>query len=236
MSVAPARLKLGLTMTRAIKQKIFATVAVVAVLSGATIAAVTAAQTSGHRRPSGTLASAAGYLGVPSAQLQAELRSGKSLAQIAAQSKGRSAAGLTQALIAQRTARLAAAAAQIPQRVRAEVQRAGGPAEHRVSAALSYLGLTRAALQADLRSGKTLAQIASATSGKSEAGLIDALVRARKQALAAKVAAGALTQKQVNARLGGLAERVRLGVERRRSPGVSAARRSRHGRASAPTG
>jgi hypothetical protein len=222
-------------MNRAIKQKIFSIVALVAVLTGATIAAVTAAQTSGHRRPSGTLATAAGYLGVPSAQLQAELRSGKSLAQIAAQSSGRSAAGLTQALIATRTAQIAAAAAQVPQRVRAEVQRAGGPDGHRVSATLSYLGLTPAALQADLRAGRTLAQIASATSGRSEAGLIDALVRARKQAIAAMVAAGTLTQRQANARLGRLAERVRLQVERPRSRGA-AARRSQHRRASATTG
>jgi hypothetical protein len=53
--------------------------------------------------------------------------------------------------------------------------------------AAGYLGLTRAQLRAKLRSGQTLAQIANATSGKSAAGLIAALVSATQQAHAASV-------------------------------------------------
>jgi hypothetical protein len=45
-----------------------------------------------------------------------------------------------------------------------------------LEAAASYLGTTADALRAQLQSGKTLAQIADATSGKSAQGLIDALV------------------------------------------------------------
>jgi hypothetical protein len=65
--------------------------------------------------------------------------------------------------------------------------RGGGPD---LSAAAGYLGISAATLQADLRSGQTLAQIASATSGKSTAGLVAALVKASN---------GRLTQAQAQA-------------------------------------
>ena len=54
--------------------------------------------------------------------------------------------------------------------------RGGGDLE----AAATYLGTTVDALLTQLQSGKTLAQIADATSGKSKDGLIDALVAAAK--------------------------------------------------------
>jgi hypothetical protein len=49
------------------------------------------------------------------------------------------------------------------------------------AAAATYLGISRSALQTQLQAGKTLAQIANATSGKSAAGLIAALVADAKQ-------------------------------------------------------
>jgi len=56
----------------------------------------------------------------------------------------------------------------------------GGPAVGHghggLDAAATYLGVTADALRTQLASGKTLAQIANATSGKSASGLIDALV------------------------------------------------------------
>src|SRR6478609_1220216 len=64
--------------------------------------------------------------------------------------------------------------------------------------AASYLGITQAALETALQSGKTLAQVADVTSGKSAAGLIDALVAAEKTELAAAVTAGRLTQAQAD--------------------------------------
>ena len=66
------------------------------------------------------------------------------------------------------------------------------------AAAATYLGLSQADLQTALQSGKTLAQVANATSGKSAAGLIDALVTAEKTELAAAVTAGRLTQAQAD--------------------------------------
>jgi hypothetical protein len=73
-------------------------------------------------------------------------------------------------------------------------ERHGGDLE----AAASYLGLSAQALQDQLRAGKTLAQIADATSGKSAAGLIDALVKQEQDKLAAAVKDGSLTQAQAD--------------------------------------
>ena len=67
-----------------------------------------------------------------------------------------------------------------------------------LAAAATYLGLSQSDLQTALQSGKTLAQVANATSGKSAAGLIDALVAAEKTELAAAVTAGTLTQAQAD--------------------------------------
>jgi hypothetical protein len=75
--------------------------------------------------------------------------------------------------------------------------RSHGPSDE-LAAAASYLDLTAAELQTKLQSGKTLAQVADATNGKSAAGLIDALVAAEKKELAAAVSAGRLTQAQAD--------------------------------------
>jgi hypothetical protein len=77
----------------------------------------------------------------------------------------------------------------------------GGPRgfhQHRLpglDAAASYLGVTEAQLQASLRSGKTLAEIAKAD-GKTVDGLVAAMVADAKQHIAADVAAGRLTRAQ----------------------------------------
>lgn len=75
------------------------------------------------------------------------------------------------------------------------------------TAAANYLGVTEAALATQLQAGKTLAQVADATSGKSAAGLIDALVAAEKTEIAAAVTAGRLTQAQADQILPTLKER-----------------------------
>jgi hypothetical protein len=60
----------------------------------------------------------------------------------------------------------------------------------------AYLGISTDALKDQLRSGKTLAQIADATPGKSAHDLVGYLVAQAKTKLDAKVAAGKLTQAQ----------------------------------------
>ncbi len=222
-------------MKRTLRRKLMIGVAVVAVLAGATTAVVMAAQPASHHRARGALAAAAAYLGSSPAQLRSELQSGKSLAQIASATSGKSQAGLIAALEAAGREKLAADAANLPSRIAAEIDRIGLPAgrsrrarghglagrpvagrRRALSAAASYLGVSTAQLRGDLRAGRTLAQVANATAGKSQAGLVQALVTARKAALAAEVKAGSISSAQANAALPTLVKRVSAEVNRAR--------------------
>lgn len=68
-------------------------------------------------------------------------------------------------------------------------------------AAATYLGLTKAELKAKLAAGQSLAQVASATPGKSSTGLVDYLTGLVKTRLDRWVAAGKLTSAQESALL-----------------------------------
>jgi hypothetical protein len=181
------------------------------------------------------LADAASYLGITQAALETALQSGKTLAQVADATSGKSAAGLIDALVAAEKSELAAAvkagdltqaqadqlAANLKAHETAEVNGTfrgghGGPGGRHgrhghgdgLAAAATYLGVTQSALITQLQSGKTLAQIAEATSGKTSAGLVAALVAAQKTELAAAVKAGHLTQAQADQIATGLQTRV----------------------------
>jgi hypothetical protein len=200
-------------VNRSLKQKLLAGAAAALILAGATMAAVTAAQSSGpHRAKGGPLVSAAGYLGVSVAQLQSELKSGKSLAEIANATSGKSASGLIDALVSVDRTRLAAAAASLPKRVAAQVAAPGGPGGAITPA--RYLGLSPAQLHSELHSGRSMAQIADATPGKSAAGLVATIVTARKATLKAWVAAGVITQAQADTRAANMTKRVTAVVNR----------------------
>jgi len=82
------------------------------------------------------------------------------------------------------------------------------------SIAANYLSVSPVLLQAQLRSGRTLAQVADATAGKSKAGLIDALVAAKRSRLATATAAGRLTQARQSKRAAGLDKRMSALVQR----------------------
>ena len=243
-------------MDRRLK-KLIAGAAVILLLGGASAAALTATgQSKRHSarasRPAHAfarlggardLSTAASYLGISTAQLAGKLKSGQSLAEIADATPGRSAAGLIEALVTAKRAALAKIAAKLPQRVRAEVQRPGGPraaaavargrgAAHRARgharvapahrriatpgfrAAAGYLGISAAQLQSELESGRTLASIASATGGKSESGLIDVIVAAKREVLAAARAAGSITAEREKATAANLHERISKLVKR----------------------
>lgn len=192
------------------RQKVIGGAAVAVVLAGGAFAAVSATgQGNGqrriharhggvHRLHQRDLTAAAGYLGIPTEQLEHELSSSGSLAQLA-QAHGKSTQGLIDAIVAARRAGLAEVAARLPSRVGAEVNgparlpRAGTGGKLRLAAS-SYLGIAPSQLRDELRSGRTLAQIAAATPGKSSAGLLDALVSAGKARLAQGVAMGKVTQ------------------------------------------
>jgi len=194
---------------RIARQKVIAGAAVAVVIAGGAFAAVSAtgqgseqrrmhARHGAHRLHQRDIAIAAGYLGIPTEQLEHELNSSGSLAQVA-QAHGKSTQGLIDAIVDARRARIAKVAAGLPSRVGAEVN---GPARLPRAAAAgklglaagAYLGITPLQLRGELRSGRTLAQIADATPGKSSAGLLDALVSAGKERLAHGVAAGRVTQ------------------------------------------
>jgi hypothetical protein len=171
---------------------------------------------------------AVAYLGLTAAQVQTDLAAGKTLAQIAAATSGKSTDGLIAALVAAEKTEIAAkvtagaitqaqADAVIPTltaHFTAFVNGTGGPggfgpgghgpgggAGHsdEFDAAASYLGLTAADLLTKVQAGQTLAQIAGATSGKTVAGLVAALVTAEKTELDAAVTAGRITQAQEDA-------------------------------------
>jgi hypothetical protein len=129
-----------LDMRRSVRQKVVAAAAVAVLVGGGALAAVSATGQTNPRRASSAerrarraraqvrdLATAAAYLGLSKTALASELQSGKTLAQIANATAGKSSNGLIEALEAARKARLTAAAARLPKRVESEVNRAGGP-------------------------------------------------------------------------------------------------------------
>jgi hypothetical protein len=179
------------------------------------------AQLKAHVRASAThhgsvVAAAVAYLQLDRATIAADLEAGQSLAQIAT-AQGKTADGLVAALLAPAKLRLDAAVAagrltsdqetaflaKLQTAVTAIVNHASTPhvVPVRVSTAsilkpaLNYLGLDFRALVTQLRSGKTLAQVAVAQ-GKTAAGLVDAVVASVKAQLDARVTAGKLTAAQ----------------------------------------
>jgi hypothetical protein len=186
-----------------------------------------AAASGGRHGPGDELDAAASYLGTTAASLLTQLQAGKTLAQVATATTGKSTAGLVTALVAAEKTEIAAAVtsgkltqAQADQITTTLTQRftdlvngvhsAGGPGGgfghghgpggggDDLAAAAGYLGSTTANLLTQLQSGKTLAQVATATTGKSTAGLVAALVAAEKTEIAGKVTSGALTQAQAD--------------------------------------
>ena len=192
---------------------------------------VSTADAKGLHGPGDDLAAAAGYLGTTTDGLLAQLQSGKTLAQIADATSGKSSSGLIDALVAHEKTEIANAVAagkltqaqadeitatltqRVTDLVNGKVQvhgpgfgfREGGDP---LAAAVTYLGTTTDALRTQLESGKTLAQIADATSGKSASGLIGALVASEKTDIAKAVTAGKLTQAQADEITANLTQRV----------------------------
>jgi hypothetical protein len=210
------RLRLGKTEIAAIAAALLLLGGIAALLAGAgggggragsSTSAALRTRSAGGR---GALATAAAYLGVSKAQLRSEIRSGTTMAQIAASTPGRTAAGLIDALVAAGEARVQAdlaagrvthekeaaklakvreGAAQEVDSTRSVPSPSGAGLD--LPAAARYLGTSPKRLRARLNGGTTtLAAIASATHGRSVAGLIDAIVTARTAKLKAAVAEG----------------------------------------------
>jgi hypothetical protein len=186
----------------------------------------------GHPGP----AAIASYLGLTPAQLREQLKEGKTLAQIAV-AQGKSVSGLEDAIYSDIQAhldravangRLTAAREQaILARLKAhldDIVNHTAPAFGRHGGRLGagvvarYLGISPAQLRTELRTGKSLAQIAT-EHGKTVDGLKAAIVAAVKARLDKAVASGRLTAAQektildrLSAHLDQLVERTRAGA------------------------
>jgi hypothetical protein len=175
---------------------------------------------------SSVLTAITAYLGLSAKQLGTDLASGQSLAQIAT-AQGKTVDGLEQTIESAAKSDLDQAVAagklsgdqeqailaQLHAHIDALVHQsrpgaafAGGLIRQVVKVAAGYLGLTPAKLTAQLKAGKTLAQIATAQ-GKTVAGLEQALTKAAKAQLDLAVASGTMTtqhEQQLLARLNAL--------------------------------
>jgi hypothetical protein len=161
------------------------------------------------------LTPAATYLGISGSTLAADLKAGKTLAQEAT-AKGKTAAGLIDAIVAAEKTVLDAqnaagwltdaqettVLAHIKDAVTELVNNGPPvpPAERTspLQLAATYLGMTVADLQTDLKAGKTLADEATAK-GKTVDGLVQALLAPLKTDLDARVTAGDITAAQETA-------------------------------------
>jgi hypothetical protein len=166
------------------------------------------------------LSVAATYLGLTEGELRSRLRSGKTMAEVANATDGKSADGLVDALVAAATKNIAADVSSgrltqsqadgilpgLKQHITARVTSTGPPGGPHgrggphagLDAAATYLGLSESDLMSSLQSGKTLGEVADATAGKSKAGLIAALVAEESSHLAQAVKDGRLTQSQAD--------------------------------------
>jgi hypothetical protein len=227
-------------MSRIGKRNLMIAVAVAAIVAGVIVAVAGSGGGHAHARSARagraaaaaraggrtTVEAAAGYLGLTKTQLRKQLRSGRTLAQIAA-AHNRSSTGLLEALLSARAARLNAevsakrlspaaeqkALARLRRRLTAQLERTPGYSDLPVAA--HYLGVSTAELRADLHAGRSLAQIAAATPGKSAAGLIDARVASREATLQAALAAGRISRAAERELAAGLRQRITSEVERK---------------------
>jgi hypothetical protein len=84
----------------------------------------------------------------------------------------------------------------------------------RLGVAAQYLGISAATLRGDLQAGKSLAQIASSTPGKSVEGLKAAIVSAEKTRLEKAESSALITSQQEQERLGNLSSRIEALLQR----------------------
>jgi hypothetical protein len=159
---------------------------------------------------------AAAYIGITEAQLRTELGTDKSLADVAV-AHGKTRDGLIAALAAAQQQEIATLVDQKGIGVRPNP--AGGPGFGRGpggkdvtgdidEAAAAYLGTTEADLEAKLRAGQTLAQVANATTGKNRDGLVNALVADATAKIDAAQTAGRITADQATQLKANLSARI----------------------------
>ena len=211
-------------------RKLAAIAAAVALAAGIGVGAASGAK---RHAPGALLKAAAEYIGVSRAELVKQARSGQTLAQIAV-ARGKTVEGLKAAMSTAFKARLDAAvsagkltAAQADARLqrgnrlidRIVTGRLAAPKRVSKAGVLAssarYIGVTRKALAAELRAGKSLAQVAAAH-GKTAAGLKAALLQPSKARLDKAMASGRLTAAEAQTRLDRLSARLDTLINRTR--------------------
>ena len=212
-----------------------ALVVALALAGGSLVASQTAGAAQGKAKaPASLLRAAADYVGLAPRELLRELRSGKSLAQVA-EARGKSREGLRQALLAAVKARLdrALAAGRITSQQHAQLlQRAGTHVDRLLDGtnlrlrrhgkpqllrvAAQYVGIPPRQVFAELRQGRSLAEIAVAH-GKTREGLKQALLNAVSARLDRAVAAGRISATQKAERLARAAARIDRLLDRKRA-------------------
>jgi DNA-binding phage protein len=176
----------------------------------------------GHFGSPNILATAATYIGISEADLRTALATGQTLAQIAV-AHGKTRDGLIAALSAEATKEITTAVDQPGTSFGGPGGRGpGGPRAmitNDLAAAATYIGTTEADLRTKLRSGQTLAQIATAA-GKTRDGLIAAMVADGNATIDAAVAAGTITAAQATEKKAALATHVTAEVDATRPAGL----------------
>ena len=157
------------------------------------------------------LQTAATYIGISEADLRAQLQSGKSLADIAV-ANGKTRDGLIALLVQAATTDITTL---VDKQNPFPAPPAGAPGFGRgmhfgdeLTTASTYLGISQADLRTQLQSGKTLADVAKATSGKTVDGLIQAIVQAETKEIDSAQAAGKITADQATQMKTNLTQRV----------------------------
>jgi hypothetical protein len=144
---------------------------------------------------------AASYLGLSPEALRRRLRRGETLDEVAESIPGRSPRQLMRTVLAYRAAELrkeGLTSVQVRDRQQQLREKLTGELHRtrRIGAALApasrYLGIDEAQLRAQLRSGRTIAQVAAAD-GHSRAQLLAGIVRVREKRLEAQRRAGTIT-------------------------------------------
>ncbi len=160
------------------------------------------------------MTAAAAYIGIPAADLKAQLATGKTLAAIAV-ANGKTRDGLIAALVG---AEQQAISTMVDQPGTADQHPNGGPGGpgrgfglgvqgDPLAAAATFLGTTTAELRTKMDGGQTLAQIATAA-GKTRDALIQALVTDATTKIEAAKTAGTITAAQATQLETGLADRM----------------------------
>lgn len=159
------------------------------------------------------LSTAATYIGISEADLRTQLQAGKSLADVAV-ANGKTRDGLIAALVQAATTDITTLVDKQNPFPAGGPGRPGGPGGMRMfggdelTTAATYLGINATDLRTQLQSGKTLADIAKATSGKTVDGLIQAIVTAETSEIDQAVKDGKITADQATQMKTNLTQRV----------------------------